>query len=249
MLKNKRILITGANGTIGNSICKTFLKNNANLVLFYNNNSDNIDELKRESNPLKQEIESFQVDLSDINKIKKTMNEVLKTKSIDIFIHSVSLPLKIKKIVDCDWKEFEEHINLQTRSFFEISKAIIPGMKTKKNGKIVNILTSSVIGSPPNMLSSYVTAKHSSLGLSKSLAVELGSYGINVNCVSPSLIDDSLTSFMPSKLKEIIISQTPMKRLAKPLDVTNTVLFLCSNLSDFITGENIVISGGQSTHQ
>jgi len=217
--------------------------------LFYNNNSDNIDELKRESNPLKQEIESFQVDLSDINKIKKTMNEVLKTKSIDIFIHSVSLPLKIKKIVDCDWKEFEEHINLQTRSFFEISKAIIPGMKTKKNGKIVNILTSSVIGSPPNMLSSYVTAKHSSLGLSKSLAVELGSYGINVNCVSPSLIDDSLTSFMPSKLKEIIISQTPMKRLAKPLDVTNTVLFLCSNLSDFITGENIVISGGQSTHQ
>ena len=217
--------------------------------MFYNNNSDNIDELKRESNPLKQEIESFQVDLSDINKIKKTMNEVLKTKSIDIFIHSVSLPLKIKKIVDCDWKEFEEHINLQTRSFFEISKAIIPGMKTKKNGKIVNILTSSVIGSPPNMLSSYVTAKHSSLGLSKSLAVELGSYGINVNCVSPSLIDDSLTSFMPSKLKEIIISQTPMKRLAKPLDVTNTVLFLCSNLSDFITGENIVISGGQSTHQ
>jgi len=75
------------------------------------------------------------------------------------------------------------------------------------------------------------------------------SYEINTNCVSSSLIDDSLTSFMPSKLKEIIISQTSMKWLAKPLDVANTVLFLCSNLSDFITGENIIISGGQSTHE
>ena len=246
MLKNKRILITGANGTIGNSICRTFLKNNANLVLFYHKNSTNIEELKRENSKSKQEIESFQVDLSDINQIKKNMNEVLKTKSIDIFVHSVSLPLKIKKTIDCNWKEFEEHINLQTRSLFEISKAIIPGMKIKKNGKIVNILTSSIIGSPPNMLSSYVTAKHSSLGLSKSLAVELGPFGINVNCVSPSLIDDSLTSFMPSKLKEIIVSQTPMKRLAEPIDVANAVLFLCSNLSDFITGENIIVTGGQS---
>ena len=246
MLKNKRVLITGANGTIGNSICRTFLKNNANLVLFYHKNSTNIEELKRENSKSKQEIESFQVDLSDINQIKKNMNEVLKTKSIDIFVHSVSLPLKIKKTIDCNWKEFEEHINLQTRSLLEISKAIIPGMKIKKNGKIVNILTSSIIGSPPNMLSSYVTAKHSSLGLSKSLAVELGPFGINVNCVSPSLIDDSLTSFMPSKLKEIIVSQTPMKRLAEPIDVANAVLFLCSNLSDFITGENIIVTGGQS---
>jgi 3-oxoacyl-[acyl-carrier protein] reductase len=96
------------------------------------------------------------------------------------------------------------------------------------------------------MLSSYVTAKHSSLGLSKSLAVELGPFGINVNCVSPSLIDDSLTSFMPSKLKEIIVSQTPMKRLAEPIDVAKAVLFLCSNLSDFITGENMLVTGGQS---
>jgi len=239
-------LITGANGTIGNSICRTFLKNNANLVLFYHKNSTNIEELKRENSKSKQEIEAFQVDLSDINQIKKNMNEVLKTKSIDVFVHSVSLPLIIKKTIDCNWKEFEEHINLQTRSLFEISKAIIPGMKIKKKGKIVNILTSSIIGSPPNMLSSYVTAKHSSLGLSQSLAVELGPSGINVNCVSPSLIDDSLTSFMPSKLKEIIVSQTPMKRLAEPIDVANAVLFLCSNLSDFITGENIIVTGGQS---
>jgi len=96
------------------------------------------------------------------------------------------------------------------------------------------------------MLSSYITAKQSSLGLSKSLAVELGQYGINVNCVSPSLIDDSLTSFMPSKLKEIISNQTPMKRLSEPTDVANTPLFLCFNLSNFITGENIIVSGGQN---
>ena len=246
MLKNKRILITGANGAIGNSISRTFLKNKANLVLFYHKNNENIEKIKKENNNQKQEIELFQVDLLDINQIKKTMNKVLLTESIDGFVHSVSLPLQIKKTVDCDWRDFENHFNIQTRSFFEISKIIIPGMKIKKNGKIVNILTSSIIGSPPNMLSSYITAKHSSLGLSKSLAVELGPYGINVNCISPSLIDDSLTSFMPSKLKEIIISQTPMKRLTTPVDVANAVLFLCSNLSDFITGENIIVSGGQT---
>ncbi len=201
--------------------------------------------LKNESDKLNQEIESFSVDLSNVDKIKETMNEVLKTKSIDIFVHAVTLPLKLKKIMDSDWNDFEKHMYIQTRSLFEISKYIVPGMKIKKYGKIVNILTSSIFGTPPNMFSSYVTAKHSSYGLSKSLAVELGPFGINVNCVSPSLIDNPLTSFMPSKLKEIIVSQTPMKRLTKSTDVANVVLFLCSSLSDFVTGENIAVSGGQ----
>ena len=246
MLKNKRILITGANGSIGNSICKIFLKNNANLVLFYHKNHENIDKIIKESNMPNQEIESFSVDLFNVDKIKETMNEVLKIKSIDIFVHAVSLPLKPKNILDYNWDDFDKQIQIQTRSLFEISQAIIPEMKAKKYGKIVNILTSSTIGTPPNLFGSYVTAKYSSYGLSKSLAVELGSFGINVNCVSPSLIDNSLTSFMPSKLKEIFVSQTPMKKLAEPTDVANTVLFLFFDLSNFITGENISVTGGQN---
>ena len=121
-------------------------------------------------------------------------------------------------------------------------------MKENKHGKIVSILTSYAVGTPPNKLSPYITAKYSLLGLSKSLAVELGPWGITVNCISPSMTSTPLIENLPAKLKEITASQIPLKRLAEPADIASAAVFLSSEHSSFISGENILISGGQTMH-
>jgi len=130
----------------------------------------------------------------------------------------------------------------------EILKFLIPIMKEKHKGKIVSILTEYTIGRPPPKISNYIVGKYALLGFCKALASELGPFGINVNCISPSMTNTSLISKLPSKLKEMTASQIPLKRLAEPEDIASTTLFLCSKDSDYITGENILVSGGNTMH-
>ena len=119
-------------------------------------------------------------------------------------------------------------------------------MKAKKYGKIIGIISTSALGKPPSNMSDYVVSKYSFLGISKCLAIEMARFNITVNCISPSLIETNLTKVLPSKFKEISLNQTPLGREITPQDVANTALFLLSKNSDNITGENIVVSGGQT---
>jgi 3-oxoacyl-[acyl-carrier protein] reductase len=122
-------------------------------------------------------------------------------------------------------------------------------MKSQKFGKIISILTSYVVGKPPNGITDYVVGKYSLLGLTKCMAAELGSFGIRANSVSPSIVNTPLTDPLPNKLKEITKSQIPLEnRLAEPSEVAEVVLFLCGDGSNYITGENILVTGGYTMH-
>ena len=122
-------------------------------------------------------------------------------------------------------------------------------MKSQKFGKIISILTSYVVGKPPNGITDYVVGKYSLLGLTKCVATELGSFGIRANSVSPSMVNTPLTDPLPGKLKEITKSQIPLEgRLAEPIEVAGTILFLCTDNSNYITGENILVTGGHTMH-
>ena len=121
-------------------------------------------------------------------------------------------------------------------------------MKSKKVGKIISILTTYVVGSPPSKISDYIVGKYSLLGLTKCFAVELAPFGITVNSISPSMTDTPLIEDLPLKLKQITANQNPMKRLCEPHDVASAVLFFCSKHSNFITGENLIVSGGHTMH-
>jgi len=248
MLSSKRILVTGANGGIGNAICKELLENNAKLALLYNHNRNKIDNLVENYANIENNIKSWQVDLLDSKKLENTLELILETGPIDIFVHCATLPVEPKTILDLNWEDYQSHIEIQTKSYLQIVKKLIPYMKSKHNGKIISILTSYVIGKPPSSLSHYLVGKYSLLGLSKALAVELGQFGISVNCISPSMVDTELTKKLPSKLKELTANQTPMKRLVLPEEISSVVSSLCSNNFDFISGENILISGGSVMH-
>lgn len=217
-----------------------FLKNNARLVLFYHKNKDQIERLHSHKN----QIESHQVNLLIDSDVETAVTRSLEDDNpIDGFIHSVSHPLKMKSIGDLDWKDYQTQIDLQAKSFFNIARHIVPSMKSQKYGKIISIMTSATIGNPPSNMSDYVVGKYSLLGLSKTMAVELGRFNITVNCISPSMVDTNLTVKMPSKFKEIAASQSPTGNLVTPSDVASVALFLCSEKANHISGENIVVDG------
>ena len=245
MMSDKNILITGSNGGIGFSIAELLAKQNAKLTLLYHENNQKIEKLNDESTY----VEIVKTDLSNSIKLDETINTIMKKHSIDIFIHSPAYPIQHKDIMNTTWNDLQKQLDLQTKSFLQISKLIIPQMKSQKFGKILSILTSYVVGKPPNGIADYVVGKYSLLGLTKCMAGELGSSGIRVNSVSPSMVNTPLTDPLPSKLKEITKSQIPLEgRLAEPAEVAGTVLFLCGDGADYITGENILVTGGHTMH-
>lgn len=249
MLSGKRIIITGANGGIGFAISEMLLKNNAKLVLIYNKNKDNIDRLINQYPDKIQDIDIHQADLTNEKELEDVFSNITNTKSIDIFIHSPTYPTSNKSLMNMEWSEFQKNIELQSKSFFQITKFLIPHMKEQKMGKIISILTSYAVNNPPSGLSDYVVAKYSLLGLSKCMAVELGKFGIRVNSISPSIVNTSLIDNLPSKFKEIISSQVPLEnKIAEPSDVAGVALFLCSDSSNYISGENILLTGAYSMH-
>jgi 3-oxoacyl-[acyl-carrier protein] reductase len=116
-------------------------------------------------------------------------------------------------------------------------------MLKNKKGKIINI--TSVVGHTGNIgQANYTASKAGLVAMSKSFALEYGKKNINVNCVSPGFITTDMTNKIDKNYKEILKSRIPLDRFGDPKDVANTVLFLCSNLSDYITGETIHVNGG-----
>ena len=248
MIADKHILITGANGGIGFAITKLLAKQKAKLTLLYHENNQNIEKLMNESSE-SHDIAIEKVDLTNTTELDKIITSIVEKHPIDIFIHSPAYPAEDKRIMKTTWNDFQKQFDLQTKSFFQISKSLIPQMKSKKYGKIVSILTSYVVGKPPNGIVDYVVGKYSLLGLTKCMATELGSFGIRVNSVSPSMVNTPLTDPLPRKLKEITESQIPLEnRLAEASEVAEVVLFLCTEGANYITGENILVTGGYSMH-
>ena len=243
MLKDKTVLITGANGGIGNEVSKIFVKNNAKVILIYHEKKNEVSKIV---NSNKNTIIK-KIDLLNENEISKSIKLLLKKSEIDIFIHLPTLTYSHSDILKNEWKDYEKNIELQVKSLFLISKYLLPGMQKRRYGKIISVLTSFVIGKPPSGISDYIVSKYALMGLIKCMAVEFGKFGINVNAISPSIIETPLTEKLPSKLKEITKMQTPLNNeLISTNDVANLILFLCKKESASITGENIIISGGHT---
>ena len=174
MVSKQNILITGSNGGIGFSISQLLAKDNENLFLLYNKNNDKILELENTYDSVK----IIKTDISNSTELNSTLENIINENSIDVFIHSPAYPIQHSDILKLNWETFQQQLNLHLKSFFEISKFIVPKMKSNSYGKIISILTSYVVGKPPNLLADYVVAKHALLGMMKCMANELGPFGI-----------------------------------------------------------------------
>ena len=237
-LKNKKVIITGATGGIGNSLVKKFT-DNGSVVLATGTKEEKLNKLKSEFSSI--HVEKF--NLEDHAKIESFIESANnKLGGLDILINNAGINLDSLtiRLTEENWKKVLD-INL-TSTFF-MCKYAIKKMIKNKSGKIINI--TSIVGHTGNFgQANYSASKAGIVAFSKSLALEYAKKNININCISPGFIKTAMTDKLDDKFKEAIISKIPSARLGEPDDIANAVLFLCSNHSSYINGETLHVNGG-----
>jgi 3-oxoacyl-[acyl-carrier protein] reductase len=238
-LKDKKIIVTGASGGIGNSIIKNLYENGAK-ILASGTRIEKLDNLKSNFSNIK----ILKFDISQSEKIEEFIENASNELggSLDCLINNAGITqdnLAIRMSLD-EWKKV---IDINLTSTFLLSKFAIKKMLKNKSGKIINI--TSVVGHTGNLgQANYTASKAGIIAMSKSLAIEYAKKNINVNCISPGFIKTAMTEKIDEKFKDVIISKIPSGRLGEPDDVANAVLFLASNQSNYINGETLHVNGG-----
>ena len=236
--KNKKILITGATGGIGNCLVQKFDTLGA-TVIASGTKDEKLTELKK--NFPKIHIEKFFLDQHD--KIEGFIEKINKNfEGLDVLVNNAGITLDNLSIrlSDEHWKKV---LDVNLTSTFLMCKYAIKKMLKNKNGKIVNI--TSIVGHTGNLgQANYAASKAGIEGFSKSLAIEYAKKNINVNCVAPGFIKTEMTEKINEEFKKILISKIPSGNLGSGEDVSNCVAFLASDLAKYINGETIHVNGG-----
>ena len=238
-LKNTNIILTGATGGIGNSILEKLITSGAN-VLATGTNEDKLKSIKEKYKTVITE----KFDISNHSEIESFVNKANDNLGgrIDVLINNAgitrdNLSIRMKE------EEWQKVIDINLTSTFLLSKNSIKKMLKSKKGKIINI--TSVVGHTGNIgQANYTASKAGVVAMSKSLALEYGKKNINVNCISPGFITTDMTDKINDEYKEILKSRIPLDRFGSPNDIANAVIFLSSQLSDYITGETLHVNGG-----
>ena len=238
-LENKKVIITGATGGIGNAITDFFCKQKS-IILATGTNQQKLNLLKEKYNKIN--IKNF--DISKHDNIENFVNEVsdILGGGPDILINNAGIT-KDNLLLRMKEEDWESVIATNLNSIFYLTKAIIRSMLKQKYGRIINITSVvGLIGNPGQ--ANYAASKAGILGFTKSIARELGGKNITCNAIAPGFIETDMINTLPKEQLDTIISTVPLKRLGKPEDISNVVAFLSSDLASYITGQTIAIDGG-----
>ena len=238
----KVALVTGASRGIGAAIAVELAKNNM-LVIGTATSDKGVGAIEENFKLNKQNGIGLVLDVNDNKSIESLINHVEENYgSISILVNNAGITKDtlLMKMKDEDW---DEVMNTNLKSVFKLSQSVIRKMIKNRYGRIINI--SSVVGHSGNAgQTNYTAAKAGMSGFTKSLAQEVGTRGITVNCVAPGFIDTEMTRSMPEEYKNQLISKIPLGKLGSPNDIANAVAFLASENANYITGETLHINGG-----
>ncbi len=242
MLSGKVAFVTGASRGIGKAIAIKFAKNNAQLALV----ATKIENLKNVENEIKKynvEYLLLEGDVSNENDVKRFVKETInKFGKINILVNNAGIT-RDNLILRMKTEDWDKVLEVNLKSAFLLSKAFARYLIKQKSGKIINI--SSIVGLMGNPgQANYSSSKAGLIGLTKSLAKELGARNIQVNAIAPGFIQTEMTQDLEGKVIENMKSAIPLGRLGTTEDVANVTLFLASSLSDYVTGTVLNVSGG-----
>jgi 3-oxoacyl-[acyl-carrier protein] reductase len=238
----KVALVTGASRGIGASIALELAKNNT-LVIGTATSDKGVRAIEESFKLNNKKGIGLVLDVNDNNSVEYLIKHVEeKYGNISILVNNAGITKDtlLMKMKDEDW---DEVMNTNLKSVFKLSQSVIRKMMKNRYGRIINI--SSVVGHSGNAgQTNYTAAKAGMSGFTKSLAQEVGSRGITVNCVAPGFIDTEMTRSLPEEYKNQLISKIPLGKLGSPNDIANAVAFLASENASYITGETLHINGG-----
>ena len=235
----KNVMITGATGGIGKALLKKFFSAGFNICA----TGSNVDKLESLSKIYSDKIFCFQCDLSQKEQIKNLVENANKEIGhIDILINNAGVTRDnlFMRMKDEEW---EEVLNLNLNSNFFLTRLVIKGMLKNKWGRIINISSDAAkIGNPGQ--SNYVASKSAIEGLTKTIANEVASRGITVNCVAPGFVNTEILKSIDSSRLESMFQNVPMGRIGEPNEIAEAVFFLSSQESSYITGQVLHVNGG-----
>ena len=241
--EGKTVLITRATGGIGRAICKLFQKQGAQLAIV-GRDVNKLNDFKQKELP-DGDVKIYATDLSNENNITDLIEKVeTDCGKIDVLINNAgitqdNLSLKISS------EAWHKVLDTNLTSSFLLSKAVLPCMLKHRFGRIINM--TSIVGVIGNAgQTNYAASKAGLIGMSKSMALEVASRGITVNCLAPGFIKTPMTDILSEKAKEKLLDNIPMAKMGNPDDVANAAVFLASDEAGYITGQTIHVNGGMA---
>lgn len=245
MLKNKIALITGAGRGIGRAIAIALAKEGAEVVINYNGSEERAKEVKQtiEENGGKASI--YKCNVSDFVACEAMIKDIVKEYGhLDILVNNAGIT-KDGLIMKMKEEDFDSVLNVNLKGTFNTIRHSARQMLKQRRGKIINI--SSVSGILGNVgQANYAASKAGVIGLTKTMARELGSRGITVNAIAPGFVDTEMTEVLSEEIRENACKQIILGRFGKPEDIANTAVFLASDKADYITGQVISVDGGMN---
>ena len=243
MFKDKVAIVTGGNGELGGAICMRLARERAKIALTYRAD-------KKEANEVVEAIAAISgtalaeaVDITDYEAVSEFVKRVVaKWGRIDILINAVGAK-DPAPIFELTREQFDHVLDVNLKGYFNYVRAAAPVFREQKSGKVVNVASLEALAGEGDL--NDVVAKSGVIGLTLSAARELGAYDVNVNAVAPGMVETRALRKTPPEEVEKAISRSVLGRLAKPEEVADVVLFLCSSGARHITGEVIRVDGGQ----
>jgi 3-oxoacyl-[acyl-carrier protein] reductase len=250
-LAGRVVLVTGSSRGIGAAIAESFARQGAHVIINYVKSEEGAKEF---ANYLidKYKVDAFTIraDVTDESAVKAMIDEIVEEfNTLDVVVNNALYgytfdPDERKKAWELSWEDYQHQIDGSLKGSYNVCKYAIPIMKGKGFGRIINMV-SNLVYRLVVPYHDYNTAKGALLSFSKNLAADLGPFGITVNCVAPGLVYPTDASRRTKEeIKEAIISETPLRRIARPEDITGSVLFFASNWASFITGQTVIVDGG-----
>ncbi len=245
LLENKTAIITGATRGIGRGIAIMFAKQGANVAFTYSSSVNAAVELENELKYLGVNAKGYQSNAAEFDAAQELAKNVLEEfGAIDVLINNAGIT-KDNLLMRISEDDFDKVIEINLKSVFNLTKAVIRPMMKQRKGSIINM--SSVVGLKGNAgQSNYAASKAGIIGFSKSVALELGSRNIRSNVIAPGFIETEMTAKLDEAIVQNWRDNIPLKRGGSPDDIANACVFLASDMSAYITGQTLSVDGGMS---
>ena len=245
MLENKVALVTGAGRGIGRAIAIALAKEGAEVVVNYNGSEERAKEVKQtiEENGGKASI--YKCNVSDFEACEAMIKDIVKEHGrLDILVNNAGIT-KDGLIMKMKEEDFDSVLNVNLKGTFNTIRHSARQMLRQKSGKIINISSvSGILGNAGQ--ANYAASKAGVIGLTKTMARELGSRGITVNAIAPGFVDTEMTGVLSEEIRKNACRQIILGRFGKPEDIANVAVFLASDKADYITGQVISVDGGMN---
>ena len=244
-LTGKTAIITGASRGIGKGIALKFAELGANIAFLHFNDGEKADETVKELEEKGVKVKAYNCNVADFEASKQVIDEIIaEFGEVHILVNNAGI-VRDGLILSMKESDFDAVISVNLKGAFNMTKNIYQHFMKKRRGRIINI--SSIVGINGNAgQANYASAKAGLIGLTKSVAKELGSRGVTANAIAPGFIKTDMTDGMPEKAREAALAAIPMKRAGQVEDIANTAAFLASDEASYITGEVIRVDGGMA---